>query len=205
MEYRTLGQYAQTELIERRSRFIATAAPVADRDEAEAFVAELRARYRDATHNCFAYVISSGEMRAGDDGEPSGTAGTPMLEVLKKEGLVKAAVVVTRYFGGVLLGAGGLVRAYGASAKAGVEAAGIVTMAPCKCFEVEMDYGDAQRVGTLIAASEAVLSDTLYTEKVRFCMYIRDEFYDDFILRLTDAVGGRLFVTQTGSRYCAVQ
>lgn len=205
MEYLTVARTAQAELIERRSRFIGVAAPAADREAAEALLAEQRALYRDATHHCFACLINSGEMRASDDGEPSGTAGTPMLEVLKKENLMYTAVVVTRYFGGVLLGAGGLIRAYGAAAKAAVDAAGIVRMAPCRCFNVHTDYADGRRLEKLIADSAAVLTDTVYAERVCFSLYIRDGLYEELTAKLTDAVGGRLRIEPTGSRYCAVQ
>lgn len=198
MSYLTIRQRASAELIERRSRFIGTAAPADSREEAEAFVAEIRARCKDATHNTFAYLISEADMRASDDGEPSGTAGTPMLEVLKKEGLLRTAVVVTRYFGGVLLGAGGLVRAYGAAAKAAVDAAGIVRMTPCLSFRVTADYSDGQRLANLISLSPAVLENTEYTERVCFSLYIREELFAALRDELTDAVGGRLRFEPTG-------
>ena len=124
-DYITLNQRAQDEFVERKSRFIGTATPVSTQEEAIAFIDEMRSKYWDATHNVYAYILRDGTKRYSDDGEPQGTAGVPVLDVLQKEGLTDLCVVVTRYFGGILLGAGGLVRAYSHGAKIAVDAAGI--------------------------------------------------------------------------------
>ena len=128
----TLAGPAAAELVEKKSRFIGYAAPVADEAAALAFVQEIKARHRDATHNCYAYQAGDNDQfqRSSDDGEPSGTAGRPILEVIRGRGLKNTAVVVTRYFGGILLGTGGLVRAYGAAAKQALEAAVLVRCEP---------------------------------------------------------------------------
>lgn len=123
MSYRTITKEADAEFTERRSRFIGHAMPVSSEEDALAFVAMIKEQHGDATHNVWAYNLKNGRQRYSDDGEPQGTAGPPVLEVLQKERLVDAAVVVTRYFGGVLLGAGGLVRAYSHGAKLALEAA----------------------------------------------------------------------------------
>ena len=123
MSYITIPFPADAEFIERRSRFIGHAAPAATEEEALRFVAAIKAQYADATHNVWAYHLQQGRERYADDGEPQGTAGPPVLDVLKKSGVVDVAVVVTRYFGGVLLGAGGLVRAYSHAAHLALEAA----------------------------------------------------------------------------------
>lgn len=139
--YRTVAREAREMMIERKSRFISTVRPVKTESEALELISQMRSEYYDATHNVYAYIIGDGNiMRYSDDGEPSGTAGVPVLEVLRKEGLIDVAVVVTRYFGGIMLGAGGLVRAYGSSAKLGVDAAKIVTRTLCDIVKVSCDY-----------------------------------------------------------------
>ena len=122
-EYTTILDRAEDEFVERKSRFIGAIAPVETEEEALDFIAQIKHQHRDATHNTYAYVLKNGVKRYSDDGEPQGTAGVPMLDCLEKEGLVDVAVVVTRYFGGILLGAGGLVRAYSHGAKIAVDAA----------------------------------------------------------------------------------
>ena len=140
MDYRTVREFGTDEFIERRSRFIGYATPVETEEEALAFVAEIKEKHRDASHNVSAFVLKNGVKRYSDDGEPKGTAGVPVLEVVEKEGLVNVAVVVTRYFGGTLLGAGGLVRAYSHGAKLGLDAAGLVTMTPCRELSLVLGY-----------------------------------------------------------------
>ncbi|HOQ06313.1 MAG TPA: YigZ family protein, partial [Clostridiales bacterium] len=127
-DYLTVSKEAVAEIEEKKSRFIATVRPVSSEQEAQDFINRLKARYWDATHNVYAYYICAGNVvqKFSDDGEPSGTAGLPVLEAIKKTGVQDVAVVVTRYFGGTLLGASGLVRAYGRSAALGIDAAGIV-------------------------------------------------------------------------------
>ena len=149
--YRTLKERAQDEFVERRSRFIGTARPVTTAEEAVAFIDEMRAKYWDATHNVYAYILREGQLRRySDDGEPQGTAGVPVLDVLQKENLTDLAVVVTRYFGGVLLGAGGLVRAYSHAAKLGIMAAGIQVMRLCVTGTITCDYNQYGRVASLV-------------------------------------------------------
>ena len=140
--YQTLGERQTIEMIERKSRFIGHAAPVAHEEEALAFLKEIRGAHREASHNCYAYIIGQNEgiMRYSDDGEPGGTAGMPILSVLRARHVVDAVVVVTRYFGGVLLGAGGLVRAYSGTAALAVDAARVVTIEPTVRMLVEVAY-----------------------------------------------------------------
>lgn len=141
-EYKTVKQRASDEFVEKKSRFIGYIAPVETEDEAIAFINEIRAKHRDATHNVYAYSLRAGQIkRASDDGEPSGTGGVPMLNVLNGNGLVDVCCVVTRYFGGTLLGVGGLVRAYTEGAKIAVAAGGIKTMAESADVLVRCDYG----------------------------------------------------------------
>lgn len=140
--YQTLGARQSVEMIERKSRFIGHATPVADEEQALAFLKEIREAHREASHNCYAYIIGQNEgiMRYNDDGEPGGTAGQPILSVLRARHVVDAAVVVTRYFGGILLGAGGLVRAYGQAAALAIDAARVVTIEPTVTLLVEVAY-----------------------------------------------------------------
>jgi len=145
--YDTVISPEMAEFTEKKSRFIGAISPVADESVARAFIDERRNIHREANHNCYAYIIRDGNtLRYSDDGEPSGTAGLPILEVLRREGLWNVAVVVTRYFGGTLLGAGGLVRAYTHGAKIAVDAAKRVTMCPCTLFMLETDYPIYERV-----------------------------------------------------------
>ena len=134
--YKTILEPAEDEFVEKKSRFIAYTSPVHTVEEANAFIAGIRQRHWDATHNVPAFVLRSGVQRSSDDGEPGGTAGIPVLDVLLKSGVQDVCVVVTRYFGGVLLGAGGLVRAYSHACSLALEAAGVVTMAPCAAMEL---------------------------------------------------------------------
>ncbi len=143
----TLARRASAEMEERKSVFIGTAAPVSSEEEARELIAEVRRTYHDATHNVYAYLLNGGAIaRYSDDGEPQGTAGVPMLNVIKMTGATDLCVVVTRYFGGILLGAGGLVRAYSASAKQAIDAAGIVTMEDFAILSIRVNYSDYQRV-----------------------------------------------------------
>jgi len=166
-QYKTLQQRAVTEIIVRKSRFISSVAPVTNSDEAVAFVNVIKSQHREATHNVSAWVIDDRLMRCSDDGEPSGTAGRPVLEVIQRSGLVQTAVVVTRYFGGILLGAGGLVRAYSQSAHEGVAAAGIKTVQLYRVIEVEVEYPLSAQVKYYLEQQVVNLAAE-YGEKVIF-------------------------------------
>ncbi|NLM42107.1 MAG: YigZ family protein [Firmicutes bacterium] len=169
-EYRTVAREAEITLIEKKSKFIARIRPVESREEAEAFIEEVRKEHWNATHNVPAYIIGMNQeiQKYSDDNEPSGTAGLPVLEVLKAHDVVNAAIVVTRYFGGILLGRGGLVRAYGGAAREALKAAGIVRMAPAREVGITVDYVHAGRIQNELLAQGIVLKDTEYLEKVTF-------------------------------------
>ena len=141
--YKTvLANYAEDSFIEKKSEFISYVKRVENEDEAKEFIASIKKKHADATHNCYAYILKGTEIaRFSDDGEPQGTAGMPILEVIKREGLVGVCVVVTRYFGGTLLGTGGLVHAYGAACREGLLAAGMVTRILCDIVSVKVDTG----------------------------------------------------------------
>lgn len=153
----TLAGTAETELEEKRSRFIGYAAPVQDEKEAQALIAQRKAMYKDATHNVWAYYIDGGtHARYSDDGEPQGTAGIPVLNVLKMSGATDLCVVVTRYFGGTLLGAGGLVRAYSASAKQALDAAGFAYMEEFSVLKICCGYSEYQKINMQLAGLGAM-------------------------------------------------
>ena len=166
--YKTVLQEAVDEYVVKKSRFLGYAKPVATQQEALDFIEKIKKRHWDATHNVYAYVLlEDGLRRFSDDGEPQGTAGMPALDVLLKEELCNVAVVCTRYFGGVMLGAGGLVRAYSHTAKIAVEAAKIITMARCVCAEVVCDYPFFGKLQPLLYAEGAELLDTAFSDTVR--------------------------------------
>ncbi|MDP4120153.1 MAG: YigZ family protein [Bacillota bacterium] len=199
--YLTLKTEAEAVFVEQRSKFIATARPVENAEEAEAFISRMKPNYKDATHNVWAYFIDDGNMRASDDGEPSGTAGVPVLQVLKAGRIFKSAIVVTRYFGGILLGAGGLVRAYSAAAKLGVEAAGIVTMTLCERFTVTVDYADGDRIKNALQIGRAVITGTEYTDKVIFDYYLPREKAAAMTNLFAELTSGRALVTSSGTEF----
>jgi uncharacterized YigZ family protein len=169
-EYRTVAQEAEITLVEKKSKFIARIKPVESREEAEAFVEEVRKIHWSATHNVPAYIIGINQevQKYSDDGEPSGTAGLPVLEVLKANEVVNAAIVVARYFGGILLGRGGLVRAYGGAAREALTTAGIVRMVPAQEAAITVDYVHGGRVQNELLSRNVSLSGIEYLERITF-------------------------------------
>ena len=166
-EYRTVMHQAEAELVEKRSRFIATVKPVQTENEAIEVLESLKKQYWDAKHNVYAYVLEENNIqRYSDDGEPAGTAGVPVLDMIKKEELSNLIVVVTRYFGGILLGTGGLVHAYSKSAKLGVEAAKPVTMQLCREVMLECDYSMFGKLQPWILNQGLKISDINYAYNV---------------------------------------
>ena len=166
--YTTLLCEASGEFIINKSRFIGYGCPCQAESDALDFLSRIRAKHKDANHNCYAYIIgkNAGIMRYSDDGEPGGTAGMPIIEVMKAYGIVDAAVVVTRYFGGVLLGTGGLVRAYTQGCKTALEAAGIVTMQKSAKWLIEVNYSIWQRLEYYLKKSPSLILDTQFTTTV---------------------------------------
>lgn len=159
---------AESVFIEKKSKFISYIAPVLTEQEAVEFINSIKKKHYDATHNCSAFIIGeqANVQRSSDDGEPSGTAGIPMLEVLRKEGLTNTAVVVTRYFGGIMLGAGGLIRAYTQGAADAVRTAGTMRLQPYAVYKASADYGMLSKLQHEIAKKNYILADIEYTENV---------------------------------------
>jgi uncharacterized YigZ family protein len=164
--YRTVAGPSEAEIIIKKSRFIGQVCPVASEEEAVAFIAEVKKKHREATHNCHAWIIDPLNQRSSDDGEPSGTAGRPMLEVLRKEYLEQVAVVVTRYFGGIMLGAGGLLRAYGQTCKAGLDAAGMGRQVPYQKLRATVEYTLYGKLENQLRERQLMVLDTAFTDMV---------------------------------------
>lgn len=180
------------EITEKKSRFIATVRPVATEEEAAAFIAEMKKKYWDARHNCSAFVIGGRQevSRCSDDGEPAQTAGRPMLDVLLREDIHNVAVVVTRYFGGVLLGTGGLVRAYQKAVQEGLAASVIIDKKEGRYLSVGTDYNGLGKLQYLIAQKNLTLIDTLYTEKVELKLMVPVEVCGETEKEITETTSG---------------
>lgn len=168
IQYKTVKEEAQAEQIIERSRFIAHVKPVESKEEADAFIASVKARHKTATHNVPALVIGDHFQLqwASDDGEPQGTSGAPMVQMLVKEGITNVAVVVTRYFGGIKLGTGGLVRAYTSSAKLGIEAAQLCQVREMASLTFRIDYSHLSKIQNLAQGGEFAIDDIIYAEMV---------------------------------------
>ena len=202
-EYLVPTGFGQDEFIEKKSRFIGRVWLVETEAEALEKIQEMKKQHYDATHNCWAYVIKDGPMRFSDDGEPGGTAGNPMMQVLQRENLFNVVCVVTRYFGGVLLGAGGLVRAYTKGAKIAIDAAGKSMKRVWTVLYVPCPYTYYERVKLEIEAFEGVLRDTQFGAEVELEILIAQDKAQSFIDRLTDMTAGTVEVLQTGQEYRA--
>lgn len=200
--YKTVKYGGEALIVEKKSKFIATVKPVLSDEEAQAFLAEMRSKYSDATHNVYAYVIDENNIfRYSDDGEPGGTAGMPVLDTIRKEGLVDVAVVVTRYFGGTLLGTGGLVHAYGAACREGLSAAGIVTRILCDIISFKVDYTSVGKMQYLISEGGYILEDTVYDNEVTFKVCLKKEQIDKFIQDVTELTCGRVIIKNEEKKY----
>lgn len=197
MEYKTIAHRCESRFIEKKSEFIGYLCPVQTEEQAVAFIEEIRAMHRKATHNCYAYILrENNAARHSDDGEPGGTAGVPIYEVLRKEGLTDVCCVVTRYFGGVLLGAGGLVRAYTKGAKDAVDAAQIKCMAEAVKLAVTVDYGLYGRLAQVFADFDARVEDERFADNVRIVLHIRAENSQKLTDKLVDVCNGAVSVEE---------
>lgn len=195
MEFKTIARRCEASFIEKKSEFIGYLCPVQTEEQAAAFIEEIRAMHRKATHNCYAYILrENNAARHSDDGEPGGTAGVPIYEVLRKEGLTDVCCVVTRYFGGILLGAGGLVRAYTKGAKEAVEAAQIKCMASAVKLLVTVDYGLYGRLAQIFADFDARVADEQFADNVKITLFIREGNAQKLTDKLIDSCSGAISV-----------
>lgn len=187
--FKTVHQRAEKEIVINKSRFIGHVMPVTSEEEAQAFVEEIKKKHRTATHNVPVYLLGEdfSIQKYSDDGEPSGTAGVPILNMLKNEGITDLAIVITRYFGGIKLGTGGLVRAYTQSAKESLEEAKIIEMIQYELIQVNLEYNQHGKMQHFLESNpQYLLKDTLYTDKVAVLIYSRLEDKESLLAKVTD-------------------
>lgn len=201
-EYKTVELEADDFFVEKKSRFIGYAKPVKTQDEAIEFINKIKAKHWDATHNVYAYVLKDNNIqRYSDDGEPSGTAGVPVLDVLLKENLVDVCVVATRYFGGTMLGAGGLVRAYSHTSKIAVNAANIITMAQCSVLSVDIDYSFYDRMNAILNEFSANVMNTDFSDKITITFSVKADMQVSVEEKLVDVSNGKYSLNFIGSKF----
>ncbi|MBQ5334149.1 MAG: YigZ family protein [Oscillospiraceae bacterium] len=194
-DYSTIKGSAEASFTEKKSEFIGFLRHVETDEEANAYIAEIRAMHRKATHNVYAYILRNGSVtRYSDDGEPQGTAGVPVFEVLRKEGLTDVCCVVTRYFGGILLGGGGLVRAYSHSAKIAIDAAERMIMRSCYPFEITADYNLYGRIANILPEFEVKVLDTAFTDNVTISLLCVSSLADALYDKIVDTANGKIIV-----------
>jgi uncharacterized YigZ family protein len=202
-KYYTVKGYGENEIVIEKSRFICYINRATTEEEAVQFIQQIKKKHWDATHNCSAYIIGEHDQiqKANDDGEPSGTAGIPMLEVLKKKGLKDTVAVVTRYFGGIKLGAGGLVRAYGKSVSEGLKAAGIVERRLARIMHVTIDYTWLGKVENELRSSDYTIKDAHYSENVELEIFVEEAEKQTFVDWITELTNGRAKIAEGETEY----
>ena len=202
-EYLVPTAFGEDEFYEKKSHFIGRVWPVETEEEALAKIQQMKKQHYDATHNCWAYIIKDGAVRFSDDGEPGGTAGMPMLQVLQREGLYNIVCVVTRYFGGSLLGAGGLVRAYTKGAKIAVDAAGKSMKRVWTVVYLPCPYPFYERVKLLVAEFGGIIRETEFGAEVELELLFPEANVEPFFEKLTDMTSGTVEGMETGQEYKA--
>lgn len=203
LPYKILQKGASSEIVEKKSRFIAVLAPAESEEEASAFIESVKKKHWDARHNCSAFVLGERAQitRCSDDGEPAGTAGKPMLEVLLGAGMRNTVAVVTRYFGGVLLGTGGLVRAYTQAVQAGLEASSVAVMSYGTELGLVTDYNGIGRIQYILGQRGLEIREPEYTDTVAFKLIVPYEECQAVCKELTEATAGRIKIAELGKRY----
>lgn len=206
LPYKILQAGGSGEIVEKKSRFIATLAPAKSEEEAAAFIESVKKKYWDARHNCSAFVLGERAQitRCSDDGEPAGTAGKPMLEVLLGAEVRNVAAVVTRYFGGALLGTGGLVRAYTQAMKAGLEASSIVTMRYGMELRLVTDYNGIGKIQYIVGQRGLEIKEPEYTDRVALKLTVPYEDCRTLCEELTEATAGKVKIEELGKKYFVV-
>ncbi len=204
--YRTVEQLGQDEVVIEKSTFIGYARPVENEEAALAFIQEIKKKHRDATHNVPAYVLGEHNevQRCNDDGEPSGTAGVPVLEVLKKENVRNVAIVVTRYFGGIKLGTGGLVRAYTKGAKVALESAKIITRVLYQTVIISVDYTLLGSLQNQLKLKQYGIRDVVYEDVVHLHVWVEEEDVPNFKAQVIEWTNGRAAIADGELCYCTV-
>lgn len=203
--YKTVYVGGEGEIVEKKSRFIATVRPVESEEEAVAFIEEMRKKYWDARHNCYVYSVGKNRefTRCSDDGEPSGTAGRPMLDVILGEDIYNVAVVVTRYFGGVLLGTGGLVRAYSGAVQAGLSKSTVIEKIHGISLEVTTDYTGIGKIQYIAGERNLPILDSEYTDKVQLHLMVPGDQVDGVCKAITEGTNGRAKLSKDRELYFA--
>ena len=204
-EYFVPAGSGEAEFVEKRSSFLGHVRFVETEDAAREFINEMKKKHYDARHNCWCYIIRGGAVRSSDDGEPQGTAGLPMLEVFKREGVENVVCVVTRYFGGVLLGTGGLLRAYTKSAKDALDAAGIAAVRRWVKLEAACPYSLLERMKTECLALEGAVSDVEYGADVRMTFLLPESRSEEFQARVTELSAGQSSAQAVGEELMPVR
>ncbi|MBO4910882.1 MAG: YigZ family protein [Lachnospiraceae bacterium] len=202
--YNVIKENGASEIVVTKSRFIGNLVSVSSAEEAEEFITFIRKKYNDARHNCWAYIVMDGDMiinKCSDDGEPSGTAGRPILSIMEGAGLVNAVCTVTRYFGGVLLGTGGLVRAYSDAASQALEGAVVSPIRRGMYMSFVCDYQDEGGIRRLLESEDFTITDSGYTDKVAITVLGPEEKADPLMKRITDMTGGRVIPESGESVY----
>lgn len=202
-KFKTVNGYGEAETVEKKSRFIAYVSTANSEEEALNFINDIKKKNREATHNVFAFQIGERDeiIRQSDDGEPSGTAGLPVLDVLRGEDIKNTVIVVTRYFGGTLLGTGGLVRAYGKAAKLGVVAAKVIEKILYRYIYITSDYNLSGKIQYEILRQEHIIHDTVYTDKVKFIVLAEADKAEQFIKHITDITSASAEIEQGTESY----
>lgn len=202
-DYITVKGYGSSEIIIQKSRFLTFVNRAENEQDAQTFIDEIKAQHKSANHNCSAYLIGEHDsvQKANDDGEPSGTAGVPMLEVLKKQGLKDTVVVVTRYFGGIKLGGGGLIRAYGKATTEGIEAAQIVKRQLHHLMKVSVEYSWLGKVENEVRSSTYPLHRIEYAESVEIYLYVPVTMEEPFIEWITEMTNGQAVIERNSQEF----
>ena len=200
--YTTVEREASAEFEEKRSIFIGHAIPIKSAEDAADFIKIKKKEFADATHNVYAYILEGGRVaKYSDDGEPQGTAGMPVLDTIKKNGVDGVCVVVTRYFGGTLLGAGGLVRAYSHAAKLALDAANIITYEKYDVLSLTCGYSEYQKFMPIIRTFDAVIDDTVFEADVKLCFALKGGKVDELNKKLAETSFGKYDLTKEGERF----
>ncbi|HEX6923346.1 MAG TPA: YigZ family protein [Bacillales bacterium] len=201
--YYTVKSFNRHTLIVQKSRFIASVTRAESENEAQTFIEQIKKEHHDANHNCSAYLIGEHNeiQKANDDGEPSGTAGVPMLEVLKKRNLKDTVVVVTRYFGGIKLGAGGLIRAYGSAVTEGLSATGIVRCELMRVMKIEMDYTWLGKIENELRTGAYTMKEIQYLGQAEIAVYVPEAEKAAFAEWITNLTSGQADVTEGDTAY----
>ncbi|WP_066290328.1 YigZ family protein [Bacillus sp. FJAT-29937] len=201
--YYTVKEYGENEIVIQKSRFIAYVTRAETEAEAQDFIQQIKKKHWDATHNCSAYMIGENDQiqKANDDGEPSGTAGVPILEVLKKKHLKDTAVVITRYFGGIKLGAGGLIRAYGKATSEGIDSTGIVERKLMRVMHTKVDYTWLGKLENELRSSVYSIKEIHYLDNVEFETYVEEEQTENFINWMVELTNGQGIISKGDKVY----